>query len=788
MAALNIHDLNNGKKDLDHIAEVATSNAPTTVDRLGNTKRTIAGLISSAASAVQATADGFLGSLVAKIEAAANTVLSSLGYAPPVDYVAGIKLTTRTQTVEYGGHVYAPKAAELPFTTSGTFEAAKFRLIEGVVGADLADSSGASLVGNGGETVAQSLDSLQLPDYAALRAYRGPRKSVYVTGVGIAGPFRRRLIGEATAVDNNGTVIVGQFAWDRVFDGAVNVQWFGAKGDSTSCVTAMRAAMAYLVSRGGGTLFIPDGVYLLDEAALISDPSADVSAYRYWFKAAPNVTIKGGRGAVLKVADGVINGDSAKQYAKGYQIFWAWSVGTVENFNLRGFTVDCNGANNLVAAKNSYGSAAQTHVVVTNCGKKWSVQGLHVLSTSGYQCVAFYLGAMDVEVLDNHFYDMASSITGNTNLSDHSTIYIEADTYRVQGNRFINTNYDVVGTCIETHGFNGIVAHNYGKRYNLGMLRAAMLGDSYNVINDANVFEDCTVGVQFDAAPGRKLTAHIKNNQFRLRPYSARGTRTMNAVNTGGGFVGRTSANYARIMVEGNSFTADPTATAAGVNFCIGGNVEYLHLRDNNVVGFTQYYVAGNLVDGGVVLIEGGYVEGATGALVKHENYNGLAVGKNTDYRIINPNITKSTGLTHFISCSWDNAPIRNVAITGQFGTAIQPYTGYYNVVNTSFVADYTTTSMGGKGVAPFVTGKIYDIARRATFFRDNVADPQRWRIRRQGTAAPSAAFAVGDDHQGDIVENSTPAANGYMGWICTSPSSGAGMLGTWKGFGQIQA
>ncbi|XYJ11820.1 hypothetical protein ACSUZJ_07465 [Telluria sp. B2] len=214
MAALNIHDLNNGKKDLDHIAEVATSNAPTTVDRLGNTKRTIAGLISSAASAVQATADGLLGSLVAKIEAAANTVLSSLGYAPPVDYVAGIKLTTRTQTVEYGGHVYAPKAAELPFTTSGTFEVAKFRLIEGVVGADLADSSGASLVGNGGETVAQSLDALQLPDYAALRAYRGPRKSVYVTGVlgtaapsGIAGMFVRDDADTATA-DNGGTCFV----------------------------------------------------------------------------------------------------------------------------------------------------------------------------------------------------------------------------------------------------------------------------------------------------------------------------------------------------------------------------------------------------------------------------------------------------------------------------------------------------------------------------------------------------------------------------------------------------
>lgn len=273
MAALNIHDLNNGKKDLDHIAEVATSNAPTTVDRLGNTKRTIAGLISSAASAVQATADGLLGSLVAKIEAAANTVLSSLGYAPPVDYVAGIKLTTRTQTVEYGGHVYAPKAAELPFTTSGTFEVAKFRLIEGVVGADLADSSGASLVGNGGETVAQSLDALQLPDYAALRAYRGPRKSVYVTGVlgsaapsGIAGMIVLDP-SDTTSPDNGGTCFVDALGrrWKRDANAVVNVTKFFLAGEVNHTGMFNRAMAA------ARRVYVPAGEYIVSDARFASD-------------------------------------------------------------------------------------------------------------------------------------------------------------------------------------------------------------------------------------------------------------------------------------------------------------------------------------------------------------------------------------------------------------------------------------------------------------------------------------------------------------------------------------
>lgn len=63
---------------------------------------------------------------------------------------------------------------------------------------DLTKPTGAANIGNGGETVAQSFDALQLADYAAIRAYAGPRKSVYVTGYmatarpsGAAGSFVR---------------------------------------------------------------------------------------------------------------------------------------------------------------------------------------------------------------------------------------------------------------------------------------------------------------------------------------------------------------------------------------------------------------------------------------------------------------------------------------------------------------------------------------------------------------------------------------------------------------------
>src|SRR5205085_2861493 len=120
-------------------------------------------------------------------------------------------------------------------------------------------------------------------------------------------------------------------------------------------------------------------------------------SYRYWFNAVSTISIVGSRNAILKVDANVVQGDANKQYSKGYQIFWAWNMETVENFTVQGFTIDGNGANNLAPAKNSYDSGIQTHVVVTNCGLKWRVKDMHIKGISGYQCIAFYLGASDVE-------------------------------------------------------------------------------------------------------------------------------------------------------------------------------------------------------------------------------------------------------------------------------------------------------------------------------------------------------------------------------------------------------
>ena len=44
--------------------------------------------------------------------------------------------------------------------------------------------------------------------------------------------------------------------------------------------------------------------------------------------------------------------------------------------------------------------------------------------------------------------------------------------------------------------------------------------------------------------------------------------------------------------------------------------------------------------------------------------------------------------------------------------------------------------------------------------------------------------MAIGDWDVGDIVYNTNPQPNQYIGWVCTS----GGRPGTWKGFGMIQS
>lgn len=72
---------------------------------------------------------------------------SDLSYPVTATYAANINITSVTQTIGYLGQAYSPILSALPFMTSGTFEVAKFQLIQGVSAGDVAAPGFADLAG-----------------------------------------------------------------------------------------------------------------------------------------------------------------------------------------------------------------------------------------------------------------------------------------------------------------------------------------------------------------------------------------------------------------------------------------------------------------------------------------------------------------------------------------------------------------------------------------------------------------------------------------------------------------
>ncbi|MCU0421911.1 MAG: glycoside hydrolase family 55 protein [Bacteroidia bacterium] len=96
-------------------------------------------------------------------------------------------------------------------------------------------------------------------------------------------------------IDNTGTILNGnpeppetkKYVFKRIYDGYVNVKWFGAKGDNfADDTTAIQSALNYISMAvplfpatvesswnrwiyGGGTLFFPQGVYVIKDTLII---------------------------------------------------------------------------------------------------------------------------------------------------------------------------------------------------------------------------------------------------------------------------------------------------------------------------------------------------------------------------------------------------------------------------------------------------------------------------------------------------------------------------------------
>ncbi|GEM_PF-3143599 len=108
---------------------------------------------------------------------------------------------------------------------------------------------------------------------AQLRAETSPNAGCiyFVTNIGQEGPYYYDS-GDTTSSDNTGLVIVSTSGarFKRIFDGAVNVKWFGAKGDgATDDTAAFQAAINSVIAHGNRNLIAPTASYKIAGTILV---------------------------------------------------------------------------------------------------------------------------------------------------------------------------------------------------------------------------------------------------------------------------------------------------------------------------------------------------------------------------------------------------------------------------------------------------------------------------------------------------------------------------------------
>jgi hypothetical protein len=199
-APLNITDLNNGKKDLDHIAEVATSEVATATDRLGRIKLTVQGAVDTL------KAFNVRGAFVTATAYALKDVYTSANIA------------------------YVTVSAHVSTTVAADIAAGRVMIHQGATKEELASIIGAALLGyaNGGTAVTAeaALDLL----YFGVANVRNKRFAGGASANGIADDTPA-FIAATASLPLGGTVFIPpgdyQFAGNTAFTGLQNITWEG---------------------------------------------------------------------------------------------------------------------------------------------------------------------------------------------------------------------------------------------------------------------------------------------------------------------------------------------------------------------------------------------------------------------------------------------------------------------------------------------------------------------------------------------------------------------------------
>lgn len=239
---------------------------------------------------------------------------------------------------------------------------------------------------------------------AALRLVDGNQNQTvsmsgyYAAGDGGGGSFYWDAA--STEADNGGTIIkvtaVTTGRWKRIYSGAVDVKWFGAKADGvTNDRPFIQNAVDFLIEEAAGTLFFSTGIYILDTSVLINCDS--IPSIRFDGTSTQAMTSGGDLvGAIIKgTGDAMFTFTSSNiTVGKGFAF-------TCENLTFADSPA-------TVALENNVGGYPARNFSVSNC----TFKGVHTAILSDITASGLTTGIYVVEVTNCNIYDCTYAIYG----------------------------------------------------------------------------------------------------------------------------------------------------------------------------------------------------------------------------------------------------------------------------------------------------------------------------------------------------------------------------------------
>lgn len=547
-----------------------------------------------------------------------------------------------------------------------------------------------------------------------------------------------------------------------------NVKGFGAKGDGvTDDSVAIQTAIDAAANAGGGIVYIPAGIYLL---------ATKKGGNNVLLIPRSNVTIMGdGDVSVLKVADGLASiGDFNVIYP-------AESIETyrVDNAAFVNFKIDCNGENNLVPPLSE--GVCMIRAIGARWGSNITIDRVTVVNNSGRQCFSFGadtypLTVKNVKIINCTIDTVSTAVPGNTNQIDHSAIYLQSDGAVVAGNILRNPT-PTVASGIETHGSSIIVTNNIIDNFDVSILLCAVIAPMVNVIYSKNILTNA-----------KRCFYVWTDNSFQMANININGNIMQQYLDTD--YMIDLSASVSTaiddISIVGNVFKNTenlPTARYASA-ICIG-KVKTAYIANN---------VFRNLVGRAIDL--GTIIDQVTKIFVTNNHIEDVCLTDNTDFKdaigmyssfklkllSITGNKIINTSTQYIQKGINGNAKVEFLEIANNVIRNVPtPVTwNYASTIDNCFVDNMGDGSPEGI-VRANIGSQWLDTLNRNRWLKKNFTDSNTgWRVEMYGSAPPT----TGTWNTGDMVWNTSPAAGGYIGWVCVA----GGTPGTWKGFGAILA